>query len=272
MYKDFSVIKHPFHLVDPSPWPVSGSYSVLGVVVGIAGFMHSFVMGIKSLVGGALGTFATMAGWWRDVVREGTADGSHTKPVQSGLSDGMILFIVSEFMFFVSFFWGFFHACLAPTIEIGYSWPPVGIVVLSPWGIPLLNTLILLLSGFTVTVSHYSIIFGKKGFAMLYLFMTLSLAEIFLILQVFEYTYAPFFISDSVYGSIFFLTTGFHGFHVLIGLIFLTVCFVRLRANHFSQTHHLGLEFAIYYWHFVDVVWLFLFVCVYWLCGSIELA
>jgi cytochrome c oxidase subunit 3 len=180
----------------------------------------------------------------------------------------MILFIVSEVMFFFAFFWAFFHSSLAPTIEIGSVWPPLGIEVLNPWDIPLLNTLILLLSGVTVTWAHHSIVAGERKQAIISLTLTVSLGIIFTIFQALEYIEANFTISDSVYGSTFYMATGFHGFHVLIGTIFLSVCLLRLFYKHFTRQHHFGFEAAAWYWHFVDVVWLFLFITIYWWGGS----
>jgi cytochrome c oxidase subunit 3 len=206
--------------------------------------------------------------WWRDVVREATFEGHHTSFVQLGLRYGMILFIVSEVMFFVAFFWAFFHSSLAPTVEIGAVWPPKGIEVLNPWEIPFLNTVILLSSGASVTWAHHAIIIGDRKQAMYGLILTVLLAIFFTAFQVMEYYDAPFTISDSVYGSTFFLATGFHGFHVFVGTVFLTVCLFRLMNFHFTKNHHFGFEAAAWYWHFVDVVWLFLFVSIYWWGGN----
>jgi cytochrome c oxidase subunit 3 len=167
-------------------------------------------------------------------------------------------------MFFFSFFWAFFHSSLSPVFSIGGVWPPVGIEPINPWGVPFLNTLILLCSGFTLTWAHHALFAGGKKQALTALAYTLILAVIFTSLQVFEYQTAPFSISDGIYGSVFYITTGFHGFHVFIGTVFLVVCGLRLLKNHFSRTHHIGFDAAVWYWHFVDVVWLFLFVCVYW--------
>jgi cytochrome c oxidase subunit 3 len=267
MSTNYAKIRHPFHLVENSPWPFVSSFFSLALTVGIASYMHGFLEGFFLGLIGQSGILLIMFTWWRDIIREGTFEGRHTKKVQKGLRLGMILFIISEIMFFFAFFWTFFHSCLSATIEIGYSWPPVGIIVLSPWGIPLLNTFILLLSGLTVTTCHHSMVWGNKKISMAYLFLTLFLAQIFLWLQAFEYINALFVISDSIYGSNFFLTTGFHGFHVGIGMVFLSVCFLRLRADHFTRTHHIGFECAAFYWHMVDAVWLFLFIIVYWLCG-----
>ena len=179
----------------------------------------------------------------------------------------MILFIVSEIMFFVAFFWAFFAASLSPTIEIGNIWPPKGINTFNPLEVPLVNTLILLCSGATVTYTHHAITAGLNLEAVWGLVLTIFLAIIFTCFQIFEYITADFAISDGVYDSTFFLATGFHGFHVFIGTIFLTVCLLRLMLNHFSTVHHFGFEAAAFYWHFVDIVWLFLYVAVYFWGG-----
>ena len=205
----------------------------------------------------------TMGVWWRDVVREGTMEGQHTTIVQLGLRMGMRLFIVSEVMFFFAFFWAFFWSALAPTPEIGSVWPPKGIEVLNAWEVPFLNTLILLTSGAAVTWAHHARIEGNRDETIMGLMVTVALAIAFTALQGFEYVNANFTISDSVYGSSFYMATGFHGFHVFIGTCFLSVCRYRIVANHMTKQHHFGREAAAWYWHFVDVVWRFLFVVVY---------
>jgi heme/copper-type cytochrome/quinol oxidase subunit 3 len=187
--------------------------------------------------------------------------------VQLGLRFGMVLFIVSEVMFFVAFFWAFFWASLAPVPEIASVWPPKNIEVLAAFEVPFLNTLILLSSGATVTWAHHAVLAGQHRPVILGLICTIILAAAFTGLQVFEYVGANFTISDSIYGSTFYMATGFHGFHVFVGTCFLTVCLFRALAYHFTSRHHFGLEAAIMYWHFVDVVWLFLFVAVYYWGG-----
>jgi len=167
-------------------------------------------------------------------------------------------------MFFFAFFWAFFDSTIKPSVMLGGVWPPEGLEILSPWGVPLLNTVILLTSGATVTWAHHSIVAGDKRRSKTGLFLTIVLAVVFTVLQVFEYLQAPFDISDGIYGSCFFLATGFHGFHVFIGTLFLVVCLIRLNLNHFTREHHFGFEAAAWYWHFVDVVWLFLFITIYW--------
>jgi cytochrome c oxidase subunit 3 len=256
--------KHGFHLVDPSPWPILSAVSALMLTFGTVMFMHGYWGGkfLSSL--GFLSILSLMYFWWRDVVREATFEGQHTKDVQKSLRLGVILFILSEVMFFVAFFWAFFHASINPSFALGAVWPPAFMATLDPWKIPLLNTIILLSSGASVTWAHHSIVFGSKFQACVALIVTILLAIIFTALQGYEYYTAPFNISDGVYGSTFYMTTGFHGFHVIIGTCFLTVCLIRLYFNHFSRQHHFGFEAAAWYWHFVDVVWLFLFISMYW--------
>ena len=263
-----SLQKHPFHLVDPSPWPLLASFSAWVSTVGGVLYMHGYQGGRQMLILGIMMIVYSMFVWWRDVVREATFEGHHTFLVQLGLRYGMILFIVSEIMFFVAFFWAFFHSSLAPTVEIGALWPPKGIAVLNPWEIPFLNTVILLSSGAAVTWAHHALVVGDRTQGLYGLAVTILLAVFFTAFQVMEYYEAPFTLSDSVYGSTFFLATGFHGFHVFVGTLFLTVCFFRMMKTHFTKNHHFGFEAAAWYWHFVDVVWLFLFVSIYWWGGN----
>lgn len=256
--------KHSFHLVDPSPWPIISAFSALMMTFGGVLYMHGYVGGNFLFQFGLLMLMFMMYCWWRDVVREATFEGQHTSKVQGSLRIGMLLFIVSEVMFFVAFFWAFFHSSFNPSPVLGGVWPPNFMTVLNPWQIPLLNTVVLLSSGATITWAHHSIVWGSKSQAVTALLVTILLAIFFTGLQAFEYITAPFTISDSVYGSTFYLATGFHGFHVFVGSCFLTVCLIRLFLNHFTKEHHFGFEAAAWYWHFVDVVWLFLFLTVYW--------
>nr|AVV48240.1 cytochrome c oxidase subunit III [Microporella ordo] len=205
-----------------------------------------------------------MIQWWRDVTREGTFQGFHTSKTTKGLQMGMVLFIVSEVCFFFAFFWAFFHSSLAPTIELGNMWPPKGVNPLSPWGIPLLNTMVLLSSGVTVTWAHHSLLAINHKEVLIGLIATVALGLYFTFLQASEYLETSFSISDSAYGTTFFVATGFHGLHVIIGTTFLFICLIRAQKMHFTQSHHFGFEAAAWYWHFVDVVWLFLFISIYW--------
>nr|YP_010411409.1 cytochrome c oxidase subunit III [Agrilus sichuanus]URN73055.1 cytochrome c oxidase subunit III [Agrilus sichuanus] len=253
---------HPFHLVEVSPWPLYGALSAMTLMSGLIKWFHQqqenlFLMGI-------LITLMIMYQWWRDTTREGTFQGLHTITVAVGLRWGMILFIVSEVFFFISFFWGFFHSSLSPAVEIGAIWPPKGINPFNPLQIPLLNTLILLSSGITVTWAHHALMENNFKQSVQGLLLTVILGFYFTALQGYEYLESPFSIADAVYGSSFFMATGFHGLHVIIGTTFLLVCLLRQNNNHFSPTHHFGFEAAAWYWHFVDVVWLFLYVSIYW--------
>jgi len=206
--------------------------------------------------------------WFSDIINESTFEGHHTSKVREGIRLGMCLFIASEVMFFFSFFWGFFHCTLAPGIGIGAVWPPKGIVSLDAWGLPLWNTIILLSSGVTITCAHRAILSGERAATINGILATVAYGVVFTFVQAYEYNIAPFSINDGVFGSLFFVLTGFHGIHVLVGTIFLLVCLHRQREYHFTRGHHLGFECAIYYWHFVDLVWLFLFVVVYIWGGS----
>nr|ARH53862.1 cytochrome c oxidase subunit 3 [Epuraea guttata] len=253
---------HPFHLVDYSPWPILSSFSALILVTGLIKWFHLFEMNLLML--GLMTTSLIMYQWWRDVVRESTYQGHHTFIVTMGLRWGMILFITSEVFFFFSFFWSFFHNSLTPAIDIGMNWPPKGIQPFNPIQIPLLNTLILLTSGLTVTWAHHSLMENNYKQTLQSLLLTIILGMYFTILQAYEYLEAPFTIADAVYGSSFFMTTGFHGIHVIIGTTFLLVCLIRHYLYHFTSIHHFGFEAAAWYWHFVDVVWLFLYISIYW--------
>ena len=276
-------VKHDYHLVNPSPWPLLGSMAVLTTAIGGVTFM-------KGLFGLEQGTWWLLAiglamicwvmiGWWREVIKEGNT-GDHTPVVEMGLRYGMILFIASEVMFFVGWFWSFFEFAIFWPARVGDSWdaanplfadglsrfadwPPVGVETFDPFHLPLINTLVLLLSGTTVTWAHHALQHGDRSGAKLGLFLTIVLGAGFTALQVLEYSHAQFTYDGTLYGSAFFMATGFHGAHVVIGTIFLIVCLLRLLAGGMTSTKHLGFEFAAWYWHFVDVVWLFLFAFVY---------
>ena len=254
--------RNPFHLVEFRPWPLTGSIGALFLTSGLVGWIHN--LSTIGLICGLFLVLLTIFQWWRDVVREGAFQGHHTRKVYSGLCTGIILFILSEVLFFFAFFWAYFHRSLAPTPELGSCWPPVGISPLNPFDVPLLNTAVLLASGVTVTWAHHSLIQGNRPRAIQGLLFTVLLGAYFTYLQAGEYYEASFSISDGAYGSTFFVATGFHGLHVLIGTTFLAICLIRAWSYHFSDSHHFGFEAAAWYWHFVDVVWLFLYLSIYW--------
>lgn len=268
--------KHDFHLVDPSPRPIITTISIFMLALGGLNFMHGTAIGKPLLIVGLLAVFASAYYWWRDVVKEGIKDHAHNSTVRTGLRIGMLLFIVSEVMFFFAFFFSFFKSVLmTPGLLDGVwvtapgVWPPKGITTLDPWQWPFMNTLILLLSGTTVTWAHHALMHGDKKSTEKGLLLTVLLGVTFTLLQAYEYSHATFpFKNGGIYASNFYMATGFHGFHVLVGTIFLFICYLRARKDQFTKTNHLGFEFAAWYWHFVDVVWLFLFVVVYWWGGA----
>jgi len=258
----------PYHLVEPSPWPILVSFSLLNLTLGAVMYMQGFTYGGYLLSLGFTLTVFGMILWFRDIITEGTYLGHHTIQVQKGLTIGVVLFIISEVFAFLSVFWAFFHSSLSPTIEIGGVWPPQGITPLDPFAIPLLNTILLLSSGAFVTYGHHALIQGDRRGAILGTLLTIIFAIIFTALQYYEYSESSFTMSDSVYGTVFYASTGLHGLHVIIGTLFILVGFVRIINYHLTDTHHQGHEAAILYWHFVDVVWLFLFIAVYYWGGN----
>ncbi len=279
---DTHAVNHDYHLVAPSPWPLVGSGAVFVMAVGAVMWMKKltllgFSAGGFLFFAGLLGILYVMFSWWVDVIREATSEGHHTPVVQLHHRYGMILFIASEVMFFVAWFWAYFAVAFYPdqaemTARIahtGGTWPPHGIQTFDPWHLPLLNTLILLLSGTTVTWAHHALLEGDRASLKQGLWCTVGLGALFTTLQAVEYSHAHFGFSGNIYGATFFMATGFHGFHVLIGTIFLSVCLLRAYLGQMTSKQHLGFEFAAWYWHFVDVVWLFLFACIYvWGSGS----
>ncbi len=257
---------HDYHLVDPSPWPALGALSALLMASGFIWYMHEGPPFLGAI--GLLMLLYTMFVWWRDVVREAKDEGHHTPVVQLHLRFGMILFIASEVMFFAAFFWAFFNSSLMPTEVTGSTWPPEGVEAMHAWELPFLNTVILLTSGATVTWAHHALKHGNQKQLIWGLALTVLLGVIFLCIQGYEYSAAAFGFREGIYSSTFYMATGFHGFHVTVGAIFLGVCLWRSMKGHFKPEQHLGFEAAAWYWHFVDVVWLFLFIWVYWWGGA----
>jgi cytochrome c oxidase subunit 3 len=283
-------VKHDYHLVNPSPYPLLGSIAATVMAMGGVAWMKG-LFGLEKgtlwlFLLGLAGVLFTMAGWWREVVKEGN-QGDHTPVVSLGLRYGMILFIASEVMFFVAWFWIFFemalfhgHRTISSIEEVRAAWatwPPKGVETVPAWNLPLVNTLVLLLSGTTVTWAHHALQTGDRKGAKIGLLLTVILGALFTAVQVYEYSHIlhhHYFFggagaeNSGLYGSSFFMATGFHGFHVLIGTIFLIVCLARLIGGGFTPQKHFGFEAAAWYWHFVDVVWLFLFAFIYVIFGA----
>ena len=268
---------HPYHIVRPSAWPLVGAIAAGLLASGAIMYMHDikfgdFEVGLKGVIAGLMAVALVMFLWWKDVIFEAVEEKAHSPIAKIGMRYGMALFIASEVMFFVAFFWAFFDASFyAGEIKqflrvehTGGIWPPSQIHIINPFELPLLMTMILLLSGTTVTWAHHALIEGHYDDAAKALGITVFLGFIFLCLQVYEYAHAHFGFTEGIYPSTFFMATGFHGFHVFVGTVFLFVCWLRAKKGHFTKDSHFGFEAAAWYWHFVDVVWLFLFVAIYW--------
>lgn len=288
-----STPQHDYHILEPSPHPLMTSLFALISAIGFVFWINDthqfdFLKNPYLFYAGMIALTVTVFAWWLDVINEAEHQGHHKPVVQLHHRYGMFLFIASEVMFFVAWFWAFFDASLFPAElseilggnaltdakigdikqplraeALGGIWPPMGIEVFNAWRLPFLNTLILLLSGCTLTYGHHALTHNdRKGFNT-GLLATIILGVIFTILQIIEYMHAPFAFKESIYGATFFLATGFHGFHVVVGTLFLIVCYIRSLKGHFKPDHHFGFEAAAWYWHFVDIVWLFLFIAVY---------
>ena len=260
----------PFHLVTTSPWPILVSFALFNLVISGVCYLHGISFGGEFSLLNLTVLVSFMSFWFRDVANEGALSGDHTKQVKRGLTIGFILFVISEIFAFLSVFWAFFHSSLSPAIELGGYWPPQGINALNAFAIPLLNTVLLLSSGAFVTFGHHSLVTGLRKATLIGIIGTIVLALLFTAIQGYEYHEASFSFSDSVFGSAFFASTGLHGLHVIIGTLFITVALFRMIQYQLTRTHHQGFESSIVYWHFVDVVWLFLFIVVYyWGCSSV---
>ena len=257
----------PWHVPEPSPWPIVGTAAALSLAFGLIWFMHAGVPWLVS-IGGIL-LAITMVGWFKDVIGEANDGKSHSSAVKTGLRVGFLMFILSEVMFFFAFFWAYFHSSLPILSNVAGPWPPEGIDALGAAGVPMLNTLLLLTSSLTVTIAHHAILEDERQKVILWTGITVILGVLFLGVQIAEYAHLVFGLSDGIYPSTFYLATGFHGFHVFVGTVFLIVCYFRARNGHFTRDAHIGFEAAAWYWHFVDVVWIFLYINVYW-WGSSE--
>ena len=265
---------HPYHLVRPSIWPLVGAlcagFFAVMMLLYFPGYRDALTKEPFAApfpwgpLAGVAAIMACMFFWWKDIIFESVTEKAHTKIAEVGLRFGMALFISSEVMFFVAFFWAFFSSAFFPVEAIGYVWPPANIHTIDAFGLPFLMTMILLLSGCTTTWAHHAILEGDNKNAVKALGVTVGLGFLFLCFQVYEYAHAHFGFTEGIYPSTFFMATGFHGFHVFVGTVFLGVCWIRAAKGHFTQDRHFGFEAAAWYWHFVDVVWLFLFVAIYW--------
>ncbi len=268
---------HPYHIVRPSIWPLAASLAAGLLAVGTVLFLHdvkigAFPIGFKGMILGFMAVLAVMFFWWKDVVYEAVTEKVHSPIAKIGMRYGMALFIASEVMFFVAFFWAFFDASLyADDAKMfqrleytGGMWPPAHIETIPAFDLPLMMTLILLLSGCTVTWAHHAILEGNQKDFVQALGLSVGLGAFFMCFQIYEYGHAAFGFKDGIYASTFYMATGFHGFHVFVGTVFLAVCWLRAKKKHFTKEDHFGFEAAAWYWHFVDVVWLFLFVAIYW--------
>lgn len=254
----------PFHLVQPSPWPIAVSFALMAFALTLGLTMHGYIGNVSLLLLPGVLVLASMTLWFRDIIAEGTYLGDHTLAVRKGLNFGFILFVVSEILIFAGIFWSYFHSAMSPSLEIGGVWPPVGIEAISATELPLLNTIILLASGATITWSHHATIYGNRTEALTSLMMTLLLIVVFVLCQYIEYTNASFTLADGVYGSVFFAGTGLHFIHMVMLIIMLAVCYWRMYNYHFTTSHHVNYETTILYLHVLDVIWLFLYIVMYW--------
>lgn len=259
----YSRKRHLFHILDPSPWPIISAFSAFFFLSGLAFYMHRINFGGFFFFLSFLILLIAAFSWFLDIINEATFKGDHTMVVRIGLKNGFLLFIVSEIMLFFGFFWAFFHSSFSPAIELGGHWPPTGIPPVNFLDFPSLNTALLIVSGLSITWAHRGLALGSFSESITAFLFTIVLGSVFIFFQLIEYFDSAFDISDSVYSSTFFLLTGLHGMHVFVGASFIIFCFVRLLKNHFTMTHYLGFIFAIWYWHFVDIVWIILFIFVY---------
>lgn len=255
---------HPFHLVGPSPWPIYTSFCLMNIALSLGLTSHGYINNLNILFFTIITLFYCMTLWFKDVIAESTYLGDHTTAVKKGLNQGFLLFVLSEILIFISLFWAFFHSSINPVIEIGAIWPPMGIKAVNPLELPLLNTIILLASGVTITYSHHALINGSRKDTMLGFIYTTLLIFIFVICQTLEYQYSSFTLSDGIYGSTFYSLTGLHGIHMIMLVIMLAVCTYRVYNYDFTNVSHVFAESTILYLHVLDVIWLFIYIFVYW--------
>lgn len=254
---------NPFHLVTRRPWPLMSSIQIYRLI--IITIFNNYIKTTKNI--NFISTIFLIAisfKWWKNINREANKEGLHIKKTIKGIKIGILLFILSEIIFFARFFWSYFHSRIRPNVEIGQIWPPIEVKTFNPINVPLLNTIILVRSGFSITISHHLLIENKYKNRKNILILTFLLGFYFSLLQIIEYKQAEFCINDSAYGTIFFIATGFHGVHVLIGSSFIFIITISIKKILITKKHHIGFEIAAWYWHFVDIVWLFLYLSIYW--------
>ena len=255
---------HPFHLVGPSPWPIFTSFSLMDLALSLGLTAHGYIASIWPIFLAIIAVLYSMTLWFKDIIAESTYLGDHTIAVKRGLNQGFLLFVVSEILIFASLFWAYLHSAVNPTMDLGMSWPPVGIDVISPAELPLLNTIILLASGVTITYAHHALINGNRANTLYGFIYSTLLIALFVMFQFLEYKYAGFTITDGVYGSTFYSLTGLHGLHMIMLTIMLVICTWRVYNYDFTNTSHVGAETTILYLHVLDVIWLFIYIIVYW--------
>lgn len=255
-------INQPYFILNLSPWPILIAINTFNLIISNI-IIINFKFNLISIINLIIIIIISIL-WWRDIIRERTFQGNHNFYIINLIKFRIILFIISEIFLFISFFWNFLHNSLAPSIELGLNWPPKNINFFNPLLIPLLNTIILLTSRFTVTLTHFYLLNNSKKKTIIFMNLTIILSIYFLLLQILEYKQATFTFSDSIFGSSFYIATGFHGLHVIIGTIFLIINLLRIIKLHFSFIHHIRFELAAWYWHFIDIIWLFLYITFYW--------
>nr|YP_010372200.1 cytochrome c oxidase subunit 3 [Ceratovacuna keduensis]UOX27598.1 cytochrome c oxidase subunit 3 [Ceratovacuna keduensis] len=255
-------MNQPYFILNQSPWPILMSFNMFNLMISNI-MMLNMKINLFLMINMILILMISLL-WWRDIIRESTFMGKHNFYMMNLIKFSMIMFIISEAFLFISFFWNFLHNSLSPAIELGLNWPPKNINFFNPTLIPLLNTIILLMSSFTVTLTHFYLLNNNKNQTIKFLYTTIILSMYFIILQMIEYKESTFTFSDSIFGSSFFMATGFHGLHVIIGTIFLMINLIRFHNMQISFIHHISFELASWYWHFVDIIWLFLYMTFYW--------
>lgn len=255
-------INQPYFILNISPWPILIALNSFNLIISNI-IIFNFKFNNTRILNLTLIIIISIL-WWRDIIRERTFQGNHNFYIINLIKLRIILFIISEIFLFISFFWNFLHNSLSPSIELGLNWPPKNINFFNPLLIPLLNTVILLTSRFTITLTHFYLLNNSKSQSIKFINLTIILSLYFLILQGLEYKQANFTFSDSIFGSSFYIATGFHGLHVIIGTIFLIINLLRIIKIHISYIHHIRFELAAWYWHFIDIIWLFLYITFYW--------